>query len=197
LSEPVRPALYVPFAQSPFGGAWIAVKANVDPQTLNPAITDVVRSVDPLMNPRDLQSMEEVVSDTMVRPRFQTWLLATFGGLALALAAVGIYGVVAYGVAQRTAEIGLRLALGATPSSVIGLVLGRGMIPVALGLATGVVGALSFSRLMASLLTDVSPTDPLTFVAVTMLLAAVAMAAAYVPALRAARLDPLHALRAE
>ena len=140
--------------------------------------------------------MDEMLSDTMVRPRFQAWLLATFGGLALVLAAVGIYGVIAYAVSQRTSEIGLRLALGAPRASVIFLFLRRGLFPVATGILVGLIAAVVLSRVMTGLLYGVSPTDAVTLVGVTVLLAAVAVAAAYLPARRAARLDPIGALRA-
>ena len=195
IGRPIRPDIYVPFAQSSFGGVWIAMKASVPASTLAEPVRTVLHEVDPLMNARDLSAMEGVVADTMVRPRFQTWLLGTFGGLALVLAAIGIYGVIAYGVAQRTAEIGLRLALGAPPSSVVRLVLSRGMMPVVIGLAAGIAGALALSRLMTGLLYGVSTTDTPTFVATTIVLAGIALLAAYVPAARAARLDPLGALR--
>src|SRR3954468_2053232 len=103
--------------------------------------------------------MDEMIGDTMLRPRFQTWLLATFGGLALVLAAVGIYGVIAYTVSQRTSEIGLRLALGAPRASVVSLILQRGMMPVIVGLAIGLASAFAFSRVMNGLLYGVSATD--------------------------------------
>ena len=196
-AAPARPQIYVPWAQRTFGGAWVAVRARVEPRSLVAPIREALVSVDPLMHPRDLRPMNEMIGETMLRPRFQTWLLATFGTLALALAALGIYGVIAYGVAQRTAEIGLRLALGAPPNSVVALVLRRGMFPVLVGLAAGLAAALGLSKVMAGLLHGVSPTDAPTFAAVTTLLAGVAIVAAYLPALRAARLDPIRALRSD
>ncbi len=197
IGKPASPALYVPYAQSTFSGVWIAVRGSIAPASLIAPIRDAIHAVDPLMNARDLRTMDEMLSDTMVRPRFQAWLLTTFGGLALVLAAVGIYGVIAYTVSQRTSEIGLRLALGAPRASVVALILRRGMLPVIVGLAIGLGGAFAFSRVMNGLLYGVSPTDAPTLVAVTILLAGVAIAAAYMPARRAARLDPLSALRSD
>ena len=197
IGKPAGPALYVPFAQSSFGGVWIAVRGSIAPSSLLGPIRDAIHAVDPLMNARELRSMNDMLSDTMVRPRFQAWLLTTFGGLALILAAVGIYGVIAYAVSQRTSEIGLRLALGAPRASVVSLILQRGMAPVIVGLAIGLVAAVAFSRVMTGLLYGVSPTDASTLVAVTILLSAVAVAAAYMPARRAARLDPISALRSD
>jgi len=196
IGKPAGPALYVPFAQSSFGGVWVVVHGSAEPSSLVTPIRDAIHMVDPQTNPRDLRPMEDVVSDTVVRPRFQAWLLATFGGLALVLAGVGIYGVIAYSVAQRTSEIGLRLALGAPRASVISLILRRGLLPVAAGILVGLAASVGLSRVMIGLLYGVSPTDTVTLLGVTALLGAVAVAAAYVPARRAARLDPIGALRA-
>jgi putative ABC transport system permease protein len=197
INQPIRPTMYVSWPQTPGPGAWVVVKTNKSQGSVMGAITPAVHAADPAMNPRDVRSMEDVVSDSVVRPRFQTWLLGVFGGMGLLLAIVGVYGVIAYGVAQRTAEIGVRIALGATPRSVVGLLLARTMLPVAIGLAIGVVVALGLSRFMASMLSDVSPKDVLTFASTTALLAGAAMGAAYLPAARAARLDPLKALRSD
>jgi predicted permease len=190
-----RPTVYVPFAQSPFGGVWIGVRSAVPSASLTEPIRAALHEIDPLMNARNLAPLESFVSDAVARPRFQTWLLGTFGGLALVLAAIGIYGVIAYSVARRTSEIGMRLALGAPPTSVVGLVLRRGMTPVIVGLVIGLAGAFALSRVMTGLLYGISPTDVATFAATTLLLAGIALIAAYIPAARAARLDPLGAIR--
>jgi len=190
-----RPTIYLPWSQSPFGGAWIAVRSSLRPETMEQPIRAALHEIDPLMNARDLKPMEAMVDDSMIRPRFQTWLLTTFGGLALLLAAIGVYGVIAYGVAQRTAEIGLRLALGAPPQTVVSSILKRGMSPVLVGLILGSIGSFAAARLMTGLLYGVSPTDPATFVVTGGVLAGVALFAAILPARRAAKLDPLRALR--
>jgi putative ABC transport system permease protein len=187
--------VYVPWAQSPFGGVWIAVRSKLPANAIAQATRVALHEIDPSMNARDLKPMDEFVGDSMIRPRFQTWLLTTFGGLALLLAAIGIYGVIAYGVAQRTAEIGLRLALGAPPESVVASILRRGMAPVGVGLALGAVGSLGVSRLMSGFLYGVSPGDGATLAATAVLLGGVALFAAFLPARRAAKLDPLLALR--
>jgi putative ABC transport system permease protein len=141
--------------------------------------------------------MEQAIFDSVARPRFRTGLLAVFAGVALLLAATGIYGVIAYAVAQRTHEIGIRMALGAHRADVLRLVVGQGAMLALVGIGLGVLGALALTRLLASLLFAVSPTDPLTFAAASIGLIGVALAASYIPARRAIRIDPLVALRYE
>jgi putative ABC transport system permease protein len=197
LASDVTPTVYVPWGQHNFAGAFVIVSTTGSMHAVMNAIDDVLQGVDPQMNARELRSMVDVVGENMVRPRFHTWLLGTFGALALTLAAIGIYGVIAYGVAQRATEIGLRLAVGAPETSVIRLLLRRTMVPVFAGLAIGVAGALATSRVMQSMLVDVSPTDLPTFAAMTVLLAIVAMVAAFIPTVRATRGNPTTALRGE
>jgi ABC-type antimicrobial peptide transport system permease subunit len=141
--------------------------------------------------------MEEVIADSVARQRFSMLLLGIFAGLALVLAAVGIYGVMSYSVAQRTREIGIRMALGAQRSDVLKMTIGAGLRLVLIGAAIGLVAALVLTRVMSSLLFGVSPTDPLTFISISIVLIGVAVLASYVPALRATRVDPIFALRYE
>lgn len=141
--------------------------------------------------------MEARLSENVAAPRFRTLLLAIFAGLAVCLAMAGVYGVMSYVVGQRSSEIGLRVALGATPGDVVRLVLRQGLALAAIGLALGVAGAVAATRLLTAMLFEVKPGDPVTYVAVTLLLAGVAMAASYIPARRATRVDPLTALRQE
>ena len=197
LEAPVRPTIYVPFAQRPFPGMWIAINGAFDEQTLIPALREIYRRVDPELPLRAPQPLEAMIADSIVRPRFHTWLLGSFGALALLLAAVGIYGVIAYGVSQRRSEIGIRLALGAPTTSVVRMVLRSGMFPVAAGLAIGLGASFVGSRLMSGLLYGIAATDATTFIAVGVVITTAALAAAYVPARRAARVDPLTAIRAD
>jgi ABC-type antimicrobial peptide transport system permease subunit len=141
--------------------------------------------------------MEEIVAGSLTRDRFSVFVLGAFAGLALILAAVGLYGVVGYVVTQRTNEIGIRLALGAEPRSIQRLVVVQSLRMVLIGLSLGLVGAVVVTGIMRSLLYEVKPRDPLTFAVVTLLLVVVALAAAFIPARRAARVDPVLALRAE
>ena len=145
----------------------------------------------------DLQEMETVLYEAVARPRFLTLLLAIFGGVALALAAVGTYGVMSYTVAERTHEMGIRMALGAKAGSVVQLVLVQGLKVSALGLGLGLAGALALTKLMSSILYGVSNTDVMTFVSVPVLLALVSVVACWIPARRATRVDPIEVLRAE
>lgn len=145
----------------------------------------------------NVQSMDELLSVSLAEERFDMLLLGAFAGLALILAAVGIYGVMAYTVSQRTHEIGIRIALGAQRGDVVRLVVGQGAKLALAGIIVGLAGAFALTRLMASLLFDVTPTDPLTFAAVAIVLAMVALAACYIPARRAMRVDPMTALRYE
>ena len=141
--------------------------------------------------------MNEVVSKSMVQPRFLALLLATFSGIALFLAAIGIYGVMAYSVAQRTQEIGVRMALGAQPLHVLRLIFGQSLMMLLVGTVIGLAGAFALTRLMSTLLFGVTATDPLTYISVVGILTFVALLACYIPARRAAKVDPLIALRYE
>ena len=189
--------VYVPFVQNPFWAADIAVRAHGDPSALGGALREHIRAIDSALPVAYVLPMAEVIGSSIAQPRFRTTLLSLFGAAALLLAAIGIYGVLAYTVAQQTREIGIRMALGANPGRVLRLVLARGLGLAGAGTAIGVVAALLLTRLLNSLLFGVSATDPLTFTAVAGLLLAVALLACYVPARRAMRVDPMVALRYE
>ena len=189
--------IYTPFAQTPFMWSNLMIRTSVPPQTLIQSVRGAVASVNPTLQPASLRTMEQLVSDSVARPRFNTVLLAAFAALALALSAVGIYGVIAYSVSRRAQEIGVRMALGARKSDVIRLILKQGMTPAVIGAAFGLVGAWAATRLMSGLLFEVSATDPATFAAITLTLMTVALLACYIPARRATKVDPMVALRCE
>jgi predicted permease len=202
VDKPAGPELYFSEQQviAPFGGnpqMNFVVRTAGDPVRAAAAIRAAVRGLDPLLPVYGLQTMSDVVADSLVRPRFLSLLLASFSAIALLLAAVGIYGVMAYSVSQRTQEIGVRMALGAKTSDVLKMVLGQGTKLVALGIGIGLLGAFALTRLMATLLFEVSATDPVTFVAVVALLVVVALLACFIPARRATKVDPIIALRYE
>jgi putative ABC transport system permease protein len=175
----------------------VVIRTQGDPLQLVAAVRHEVQAMDPAQPIADVRTMEQLVANSVARPRFNTLLLGVFATVALVLAAVGIYGVMAYSVAQRTHEIGIRLALGARPGDVAKLVVGSGFVLAVGGVLLGLAGAFALTRLLASLLFATTPTDPATFVSVVGVLLAVALAACWVPARRAMRVDPMVALRYE
>jgi len=197
LDDPGAAAVYTPFAQTPFMWSNLMVRTSVPPQTLFQSVRKAVVSVDPMLEPSNFRTMDQLVSESVAQPRLNTWLLAVFAALALALAAVGIYAVIAYSVTQRTHEIGVRLALGARSGDVIRMVLKQGMWPALAGATLGLGGAWAMTRLISGLLFEVSATDPATFAAVTLLLLAIALLACWIPARRATKVDPMIALRCD
>ena len=200
MDKPAGPELYFQVRQvNEFLGSNVnfVVRGAHDSTSLEGSIRNVVRDLDSSLPVYSLRSMNEVVSKSMVQPRFLALLLATFSAIALFLAAIGIYGVMAYSAAQRTQEIGVRMALGAQPLHVLRLVFGQSLQMLLIGTVIGLAGAFALTRLMRTLLFEVTATDPLTYVSVVGLLTVVALVACYVPARRAAKVDPLIALRYE
>jgi putative ABC transport system permease protein len=197
LAQPPAPEFFVCFNQTPSPGAIIAVRTAMDPVRFAPTLRAAVAAVDKEQPVAQLRSMEQVVTDSLAERRLAMWLLGIFAALAVVLAAVGIYGVISYAVARRTREIGVRLALGASPGDVLRLVFGQAMRVAALGLGNGLVVAFALTRVMRSILYEVGATDPLVFTGVALLLAAVAALASFIPAHRATRVEPVAALRYE
>jgi predicted permease len=199
LGQPVtKERLYYPLTQQPQargGGMALVLKTGLDPQTLVPQVRALVRAIDPEQPIADVRTMEQWVARSLQNQRTNMTLLTIFGGVALMLSAIGIYGVLAFGVAQRVREFGIRQALGADRSSILSLVLGQGLRTAGLGILLGVVASVALSRLLESLLFGVAPYDLTVFAGVVVLLAAVAAAACYIPARRATRVDPMVALR--
>jgi predicted permease len=192
-----RVAIYGPHLQNRFGSMSVVVRTTADPLSLAAAVTREARAMDPNVPIYDVKTMEQWLSESLARRRFSMFALGLFAGLAMLLAAVGIYGVMSYAVAERTREIGIRMAMGAESRNVISLVIGQGMTLAGIGVSIGLAGAFPMTRVMASLLFGVSATDPLTFAVIALLLAVVALAACYLPARRAAKVDPMIALRCE
>jgi predicted permease len=198
LEAPADPAIYAPLAQK--GWHWmtwmtVLVRTGGDPHALADAVRDEVWALDPTLPVLATRTVEEVYAESRARRRFHTLLFSLFAGFGLVLGLVGLYGVTAFAVARRTREIGIRMALGARRGNVAAMVLRQGAALTALGLAAGTAAALALSRTLSSLLFGVGPHDPATFAAIVALLAAAALAACYLPARRAARLDPTRALR--
>jgi predicted permease len=197
VAEDAQNFIYQPLSQNYTPQATLHVRSASDAAGLANAVRGAARELDPSLSVFNVRTLEEQVSDSLQPLKMNVIMLAVLGGLALLLASIGLYGVASYSVSQRTREIGVRMALGAQPSSVVGLVLGHGMILVAAGLAIGLVAAYSAAGLMRSLVVGVSTRDPLTFGATAAVLGVIALLASYLPARRATRIDPLIALRTD
>jgi putative ABC transport system permease protein len=193
----VRLDLYVPYEQAPFGVHHLIVRTPTDPVAMAAAIRREVAALDKDLPITAVLTLDEIVSGALAAARFRTALLAAFAALALLLASVGVYGVMAYTVTERTHEIGVRMALGARAGDVSSLVVAQGMRPALVGIGAGLAAALFLGRLLSSLLFGVTATDPLTFAGAAAVLAAIAFVASYLPARVATRVDPVIALRAD
>jgi putative ABC transport system permease protein len=197
LAASAGPQCYVPSAQSPLGLLTVVVRTDGDPLSLAPAVRSVVASANKEVTVYNVATLQQLISRSVAAPRFLTLFLGMFASLAVLLAAVGLYGLVSYSVSLRTRELGIRMALGAEKRDVVRMVIGQGLRLTLIGVAIGVAGALALTRFLSSLLYGVKPTDPLTFIAVSLILIAVALVACYIPARRAAKVDPMVALRYE
>ncbi|MGH9139805.1 MAG: FtsX-like permease family protein, partial [Vicinamibacterales bacterium] len=191
------PMSYWPHPQLAYGAMTLTVRTGADPAAFAPLVERAVHELDKDQPVADIRTMDQWVTRNLSQARFSSTLLTTFAALALALAAIGIYGVMSYSVSQRTSEIGIRLALGAEARHILGMVVGNAARLALVGLAIGVALSLALGRTMASLLYQTAGTDPLTFAAVVATLGSVAIAASYVPARRASRIAPVEALRAQ
>jgi putative ABC transport system permease protein len=196
LDLPSYPHIYLSHNQEPWSSVSLVVRTAVTPTELAPAVRERMRAADPEL-PISVRTMTDVMSASVGRPRLYAAMTTVFGSVALLLALVGIFGVVSYVAAQRTREIGVRMALGAQRREILMLVVGQGMRPIAVGIGVGVLTAIGLTRFMATLLFRVTPLDPFTFAVVTTLLCVVALVACWIPARRATRVDPLTSLRAE
>jgi putative ABC transport system permease protein len=205
-AAPQQEEIYLPFLQNRsyledphprVAYQTLVVRTSGEPAALAPSVRNAVWSLDRNLPVSEIQTMDQVIAHSTAQPRFNLFLLATFAGVALVLAAVGIYGVMSYSVSRRTHEIGLRMALGARPGDMLRLVVGQTMTLALVGAGAGLVGALALGRFMSSFLYGVRASDPVTFLAVSLILSAVALLASYIPARRATRIDPLLALRHE
>jgi putative ABC transport system permease protein len=195
-TEP-QPEMYVPDRQRPEREMNLVIRAALDPASLAASVRGAVSAIDPDQPVANIKPMSRLLADSVAKPRFNYVLLTVFAAVALILTITGVYGVMSYAVAQRTREMGIRLALGARGADVLKLVIRQGMKPVIAGAALGLAGAYALTRVMATLLFGVSPTDPTVFIGVAALLATVALLACYLPARRAMNIDPVVALRRE
>jgi putative ABC transport system permease protein len=195
-SDPA-PTMYVPYEQDVFSAMWVVLRTDGDPAQLAGAARLTVREIDGGLPAAQMGPLADVVSDSVAPRRFSMLLLGLFALIALFLAAVGLYGVVAYAVSQRTREIGVRMAIGAQAGDIRRLILGGGLRLAVVGVVLGTAAALALARLVASMLYEVTPFDPASYAATALVLLAVAALACSVPASRAMRLDPLAALREE
>jgi len=197
LTKPATPELYLPFQQNSWNWGNFLVRTTNGSTSLTRSFTNEIQSGDRTVPVTNVQPLTQAISDTVAQARFYTFLFALFGATGLILTITGIYSVISYTVTQRTQEVGIRMALGAQTRDVLRLIVGQGMATALIGVAIGLAGASALTRLMTSLLFSVTATDPLTFVAIPLMLTGVALAACFVPARRAAKVDPMVALRYE
>jgi predicted permease len=197
LSAELFPSVYVPYNVLPGGNNSIVVRTRASRVAIETAIRSQVREVDPRLPVIGLSTMEQVVSDSVAQPRFYMTMLAAFAGIALLLAAIGIYGVISFTVAQRSRELGIRIALGASTGRVLRQVLGEGLALTGSGVVIGLIAAFGLTRLISTMLFGVAAVDPVTFGGVAVMLVAIAVLASWLPARRAAAVDPVIAMRAE
>ncbi len=197
LDAEAAPEAYAPLAQSPFLSMFIAVRTANDPRSTLKAAHRQVASLDKNEPIYHVETLDQYLAQSVLLPRLVTLLLSGFASLALLLACLGVYGVISYIVVQRTRELGIRMALGAEKGDVLRMIIGEGLKPALAGVAIGIAGTLKLTRLLSSLLYGVKPTDPLTFAAVSLILIGVALLACYIPARRAAKVDPMFSLRHE
>jgi putative ABC transport system permease protein len=197
LDSETRPMAYWPHPELAYEGMTIVVRTTNDPLQMAAAVQREIQAIDPNQPVSDVRTMEQWLSESVARARFNALLLGLFSVVALVLASVGIFGVISYTVTQRTHEIGIRMALGASARDILKMVVGQGMLLAAVGIGAGLVASFLLTRAMTSLLFNVSTTDPVTFIFISLLLAAVAFLACYIPARRATRVDPMRALRYE
>jgi putative ABC transport system permease protein len=197
IDQPAAPAFYVPFAQCPNGSFTTLVKTRKDPDSIVSELRSIVWSIDPNQPIASTRSMDGIIDDKLARPRFHMFLMTIFGAVALSLACVGLYGLLAYLVSQRTPEIGIRVALGASSQDIYRLVVGQGLWLAIIGVIAGLAGALALTRTLGKLVFEVSVRDPIVFSGSALFLLIVVVIACSIPAIRATRVDPVTTLKTE
>ena len=195
LSSDVRPEFFVPWKQLPWAGIQLIIRTKVDPYSVASAVRVRMLAIDPDQPVTRVRSVQDIIGEGIAQPRFTTFLLGALAAAALLLAAVGIYGVIAYTVTERTHEVGIRIALGANRGDILHLMLRQALLTAGAGVVAGLVAALALTRLLSALLYRVSVTDPLTFIAGPLLFLSIAALAGYPPARRATRVNPVDALQ--